>query len=152
MVKGLVATASIEINASSGEIWEALITPRIIKEYFFGSDIVTDWQVGGPIYYRGTWQGKAFEDKGTVVEVRPPSSLVVTHWSPLSGTADSPENYHTVSYTLEPGTSGTIVSISQDNNATAEEVSHSTQNWEMVLKGLKRVVEERRTQDLKPAR
>ena len=45
--------------------------------------------------------GKPYQDKGEVLEVDAPRRLSVTHYSPLMGQEDEPENYHTVIYTLE---------------------------------------------------
>ena len=75
----------------------------------FGSEIVTDWKVGSPILFRGTWEGKPFEDKGEILEVTPPTRMRVTHFSPLTGEADVPENYHEVRYDLAPAGDGTRV-------------------------------------------
>ncbi len=141
MSKGLVARASITIAASPSVVWAALTTPATIKKYFFGSDIVTDWTVGSPILYRGEWQGKPYEDKGTIVTFSPEKRLVTTHWSPLSGAPDSLENYHTVSYELSAEAGGTRVTLTQDNNASEDEKTHSEANWKAVLEGLKKVVE-----------
>ena len=141
MDRGLIAEAEVKIKAPPSRVWEALVTPSIIKRYFFGSDIVTDWAVGSPILHRGEWQGQAYEDKGSILEVEPQRSLVVTHWSPLSGTADAPENYHNVRYALIANGEGTSVSIRQDNNASQEEVEHSKANWQSVLDGLKALLE-----------
>ena len=38
---------------------------------------------------------------------------------------------------------GTHVSLSQDNNASAEAAEHSKRNWEQMLSGLKETVEAR---------
>ncbi len=141
MQETFTAEASTVVNAPPARVWEALVDPALIKQYFFGSDIVTDWKEGNPILYKGMWEGKPFEDKGRVVKVEPERLLVVTHWSPLSGVPDTPENYHTVTYQLAPENAGTRVTILQDNNATEEEMEHSAQNWRMVLEGLKRLVE-----------
>ncbi len=137
----LVARASTTIQATASRVWDALTTPELIKQYFFGSEIVTDWKIGSRIYYRGEWQGRSFEDKGAVIEVQPMKRLVVTHWSPLSGVPDSPENYHTVIYELAEHDGSTDVTILQDNNASEEEKQHSEQNWQMVLSGLKKLLE-----------
>jgi uncharacterized protein YndB with AHSA1/START domain len=141
MDRGLIAAAEVNIKAPPSRVREALVTPSIIKKYFFGSDIVTDWAVGSPILYRGEWQGKGYEDKGIVVEVEPERSLVVTRWSPLSGAADAPENYHTVGYTLIPRGKVTLVTIRQDNNASEDEVQHSEKNWAAVPHGLEGLLE-----------
>lgn len=141
MDKSLIARASVTINASPARVWAALTTPTLIKKYFFGSDIVTDWRVGHPILYRGEWQGRAYEDKGIILEFEPEKRLVTTHWSPLAGVPDTPDNYHTVAYELAPQGSATQVLLTQDNNASEEERSHSEQNWNMVLQGLKKLLE-----------
>ncbi len=141
MVENITAQATTTVHAPASKVWEALTNPALIKQYFFGSDIVTDWKVGNPIYYRGEWQGKSYEDKGTVLEVKPNKRLVVTHWSPLSGVPDMPENYHTVTYLLHEQDGSTDVTILQDRNASEEEKQHSEQNWQMVLAGLKKLVE-----------
>ncbi len=141
MAFSFIARASTTIDAPATRIWEALTRPELIKQYFFGSNIVTDWKVGSPIYYRGEWQGRAYEDRGTVLEVKPYTRLVVTHWSPLSGVPDSPENYHTVAYDLSEEAGRTEVTITQDNNFSEEERAHSEQNWQMILAGLKGLIE-----------
>ena len=96
-----VATATIEIDASPGEVWAALTDPEQIKKYMFGSRVVTDWQPGSPIVWKGEYEGKKYEDKGEIVEVEQARRLKLTHFSPLSGDEDIPENYHTVLYELE---------------------------------------------------
>ena len=141
MDQQFTATASTTIHASASRVWDALTQPQLIKQYFFGTNVVTDWKVGSRIYYRGEWQGRSYEDKGTVVTVEPNKRLVSTHWSPLAGVPDTPENYHTVTYLLSEHDGSTDVTIMQDNNASEEEKQHSEQNWKMVLAGLKKLLE-----------
>jgi uncharacterized protein YndB with AHSA1/START domain len=101
----------------------------------------TDWREGSPITWKGEWQGKSYEDKGVVRRFEPDRTLEYTHFSPLAGLPDKPENYHTVKVTLTPEGAGTRVSLSQDNNATEQARDHSQKNWEMMLAGLKKFVE-----------
>ena len=139
--KDLVAVATIHVEAAPANVWRALTEPALIKQYLFGTDVESDWKTGSSIVYRGVWEGKAYEDKGEILQMEPERLLVSTHWSPLSGLADHPNNYHRVSYLLEPAGDGTNVTIRQDNNATDQEKSHSEENWRAVLDGLKRLVE-----------
>ena len=88
----LTASATTTLNVSAAKVWEALTNPELIKHYLFGSEVVSDWKEGSPILYKGTYQGKTFEDKGKVVKIVPEKWLVLTHWSPLSGTPDLPEH------------------------------------------------------------
>ena len=75
------------------------------------------------------------------MEIEPARRLKVTHFSPLSGEEDRPENYHTVLYELEERDGKTRVSLTQDNNSSEEAAEHSRANWEKMLAGLKQVVE-----------
>jgi uncharacterized protein YndB with AHSA1/START domain len=137
----LLATATTKIKVPLSRVWEALTDTYLIKQYLFGSEVITDWKVGSPIIYKGVYNGKAFEDKGYVLEVVPDKLLVTSHWSPLSGMPDSPENYHNVCYELEVRTGGTQVTITQDNVASEEEQEHSADFWQMALNRLKRLLE-----------
>jgi uncharacterized protein YndB with AHSA1/START domain len=136
-----VATATVEIDAPPARVWTALTDPAEIEKYMFGSHVVTDWKPGSPIVWEGEYEGKKYEDKGEIVEIKPARRLKVTHFSPLSGQDDVPENYHTLTYELEAAGPVTRVALSQDNNPTAEAAEHSKANWEKMLSGLKEVVE-----------
>jgi uncharacterized protein YndB with AHSA1/START domain len=140
-VTDYVATAEIEIEAPAGKVWSALTDPEQIKQYMFGSQVVTDWKPGSPIVWKGEYDGKTYEDKGEIVEIEAERRLRVTHFSPLSGQEDVPENYHTLVYELAEGGGRTRVSLSQDNNPSEEAAAHSRANWEKMLAGLKQVVE-----------
>ena len=136
-----VATAETEINASPAQVWIALTDPELIKRYMFGSQVETDWRQGSPIVWKGVYEGKAYEDRGQIVEIETERRLKVTHFSPLSGQPDVPENYHTLLYELSRSGDRTHVSLSQDKNGSEEEAQRAKGNWEMMLGGLKDVVE-----------
>ncbi len=92
------AKVSVVINASSKKVWEALTNPKLIKQYLFGTDTITDWKKGSQIKWKGVWEGKEYEDKGEVIEAIPEKMLRYTYWSSMSGLEDKKENYVTVSY------------------------------------------------------
>ena len=138
------ATTNVLINASPTKVWEALVTPEMIKQYLFGTEVTSDWKVGSPITYKGVWEGKPYEDKGTIVEMVPEEIFKSTYFSPLSGKEDKPENYNTITYELAPeGDSQTKLTVTQDNNPTQEEADKAKQNWTMTLEALKKYLEGR---------
>jgi len=141
MNKTLIAKATITINAPTSRVWDALTKPQLIKQYLFGTEVTTDWRVGSPITYKGIWEGKAYADKGRVLQIEPGKLLVSTFWSSLSGLPDISENYKTVRYELSAEGEGTRLTITQDNNDSQEEANHSEQNWKMVLDGIKKLLE-----------
>jgi uncharacterized protein YndB with AHSA1/START domain len=137
----LIARTSIIVQASSAIVWKALVEPESIKQYMFGTNVVSDWKEGSPIVWKGEWQGKPYEDKGVILQFKPGRTVQYSHFSPLSGQPDKPENYHTVTIELSAKGSQTRISLSQDNNSTEEERQHSETNWGMMLAGLKKFVE-----------
>jgi uncharacterized protein YndB with AHSA1/START domain len=141
MLEKPVAKASVLIKAPAAKVWDALTNPVLIEQYLFGTHVETDWQVGSPIIYRGIWEGKPYQDKGEILEVVPEKVLASTFWSALSGVPDDPAYYKTVRYELSSEDSATRLTVTQDNNDSEEEVEHSRANWEMVLNGIKKLVE-----------
>jgi len=135
------AKVSIAIKASRHAVWQALISPDAIKEYMFGARVDSDWREGSPISWKGEWQGKSYEDKGTLLQVRPEHRLQYSHYSPLSGLPHTPEHYHTVTIDLTGNRTATDVTLTQDHNATEAARMHSEKNWKMMLDGLKKYVE-----------
>jgi uncharacterized protein YndB with AHSA1/START domain len=136
-----VAVAETEIDASPDRVWHALTDPTAIEKYLFGSKVETDWKPGSRIVWRGEYEGRPYEDHGRILEVDPGHRLELTHFSPLGGAEDAPENYHTIVYELEQDGGKTRVRLSQDNNPTEEQAAHARDTWETMLSGLKEVVE-----------
>jgi uncharacterized protein YndB with AHSA1/START domain len=142
MNKNLIARVSITTNAPITDVWNALVNPEAIKQYMFGTHVVSDWKEGGPIVWKGEWQGKSYEDKGVILQLIPERTIQYSHFSPLSGLPDKPESYHTVTIELSNAGVQTRVSLSQDNNQTEQERKHSENNWGMMLTSLKKFLEE----------
>ncbi len=141
MNRGLIAKVEIGIDAPIAKVWDALVNPETIKQYMFGTNVVSDWQEGHPIVWKGEWQGKAYEDKGVILRFVLERTIEYSHFSPLSGLPDAPENYHTVRISLAEKGTQTIVSLAQDNNPTETSREHSEKNWTMMLEGLKKLLE-----------
>ena len=147
MTANFVAKKRITVNAPPDVVWRALTDPAMVRQYMHGTNLQTDWTVGNPITWKGEWQGKSYEDKGTVVAVEPKKLLKVTHWSPMGGSEDKPENYHTVTYELAEHGKETILTLEQDNNPSQEAANTmAEQNWGPVLDGLKATAEQSMTQ------
>jgi uncharacterized protein YndB with AHSA1/START domain len=141
MIGDLLARASVVIDAPPARVWHALVTPEDISRYMFGADVVSDWNVGSPITWRGEWQGRPYKDKGVILEADRERTLRYTHFSPLPGLPDEPDNYHTVTIRLSAEGARTVVSLTQDNNSSEETRDHSEGNWAAMLNALKRFVE-----------
>ena len=137
----LGASSSITIDAPVEKVWRALTTPELIKTWFFGVDTESDWESGSSLVHRGEWQGKPYEDRGEILKSDPPTLLVHTHWSDLSGLPDQPENYQEVTWALEEEGRKTKLTVTERNLPSEEAKAVSEQGWKAALTGLKGVLE-----------
>ena len=141
MKNNLIAETSISVDATPTQVWKVLTTTKLIKEYLMGTDVSTDWKEGSTINYNGEYEGKKYHDKGVIKKMKPERILQTTYWSSMGGKEDKPENYNLVTYKLTAKDDKTVITLTQDNNASEKEKEHSTENWKSVLKKLKEVVE-----------
>jgi uncharacterized protein YndB with AHSA1/START domain len=141
MKTDISTSTSVVIDAPADEVWRALTTPELIKQWFFGVDTESDWKQGSPIVHTGEWQGKPYVDKGEIVRIEPPHVLVHTHWSDLSGTPDSPEHYQEVTWEVSERNGGSVLKITEHNLPSDEAKGASDQAWSMVLRNLKTLLE-----------
>ena len=140
-MNNLIAKVSTTINAPAQKVWDALTDPEVIRQYMFGTSVISDWKQESPIVWKGEWQGKKYEDRGVILKLEPERLIQYSHFSPLSGKPDLPENYHTVTIELVSHGVETAISLSQDNNETDQAREHSEENWKMMLASLKKLLE-----------
>lgn len=134
---------SIVINAPADRIWEALVSPEIIKQYMFGAEVASTWQKGDTVTYKGQWDGQPFEDRGTILEIRPGKILKLSFFSASSGLEDLPENRSLISYEIKSAEDGaTALLVEQDNNPTQEAADLAAASWEMTLNQIKDILEQ----------
>ena len=140
-----IAHAEVEISASAQQVWDALTSPEAISRFMFGAKVDTDWQEGSPITWTGEYDGKPYQDKGEILEVVQGKRLRMTHFSPLTGEPDAPENYHTLDYRVMNAGDSTRVTLDQDGNDSQEQAAQFSSNWQAMLDLLKGYVEKGRS-------
>jgi uncharacterized protein YndB with AHSA1/START domain len=134
-------SATTVVNAPLERVWDALTRPELVKQYFFGTDLVTDWKVGSALFFRGEWNGQAYEDRGTVRSFEPMRSFSYDYWSSFSGLPDEPARRQLIRYEVEPAADGVHVAVHQSNVDTQERADHSGKNWRGVLESFKKFLE-----------
>jgi uncharacterized protein YndB with AHSA1/START domain len=135
------AIASILLDTTPDRVWQALTDPAQIREYLFGTTASSEWKKGSTITYSGEWEGKKYEDKGKIIEIKPKELLHTTYFSSMSGLEDKPENYNNVFYKITPAGTQVILTVVQDNCRDEKSREHSETNWQYVLQSLKKLVE-----------
>ena len=141
MPKNFTVKTIVTINAPASRVWEALTTPEIVKQFLFGTEVISDWKKGSSITYKGILHEKSYEDKGTILNVVPEKLFEYTIWSSMAGTLDIPENYKKITYELTPENGGTKLIITQSNNPTDGEKRHADWSWDLITKNLKKLLE-----------
>ena len=128
---GHSATATTHIAEPPERVWAELMHPG--ARWVLGANIETDFRPGSPITFEGHFFGRVFADKGHVIAVDRPRLLHFTHYSPLNGLADVPENYHEIRIVLEPDADGTRVTVVQENLDTERHASAAEGHWQDAL-------------------
>lgn len=106
----------ITINAPTQRVWDALTKPELVRLWQYGSDLVTDWDIGGDIRFRTEWEGRIFEQWGKVLEIRPNELIKYSLFAPRPDLEDKPENYFIMNYVLTADNGQTNLEIIQEDN------------------------------------
>ncbi len=141
MTNDLILEISTSIHAPKSKVWDALTNPAQIKKYMFGTDASSDWKVGSAITFRGVWEGKPYEDKGTILEMIKEKTLKYNYWSNFSGEQDEPANYSNITYRLSETSGKTEFTLIQDNFKTKVARDHSIKNWSLIMQTIKDLLE-----------
>lgn len=139
----------IEIKASASSVWDALTNPEMTKQYMFGCETISDWEIGSSLLWQGEYEGKKMVFvKGHIVDLVPNQLLSYTVIDPNGSIPDLPENYLTVSYELVQKDGYTLFTVTQgDYNTVAEgarrfeESSNGGEGWNPILKAIKELIE-----------
>ena len=137
------AKVSLTIDALPSEVWHVLTTPELIKQCYFGVDVMTDWKEGSEILYKGEWKGQPYEEKGWVLKVEPEKFLQTSLWTAMWGIEDIPDNYHKLSYSFLQQEGSTLLTVTQENIPSTKMRDATQDSWHIWLNNLKKFVEER---------
>src|SRR6187455_686589 len=108
--------STIKIKASVEKLWKVLTKPELVKQWQYGSDLVTDWKVGSSIRFRTEWKDKVFEQWGKVLEVVHQKLIRYSLFAPRPDLEDKPENYFVMSYVLSEEAKQIKITITHEDN------------------------------------
>lgn len=134
-------SSTIIIDAPLERVWKTLTDPQLVKQWQYGSELVTSWNVGGEIRFRTEWEGKVFEQWGRILEVKPNALLRYTLFAPRPDLEDKPDNYFIMNYILTPSDGKVSLEILQEDNRPGAKQEEPQGEENPVLQGLKSVAE-----------
>jgi len=109
------SNSTMKILAPAKKVWQAMTNPALVKQWQYGSDLLTTWEVGTSIVFRNEWNGQVFEQKGRVLEFSPESRLKYSLFIPRPDLQDIPEHHFFMIYELTENEDTTSVLVRQED-------------------------------------
>ena len=138
---------SIEFNASKEQVWDALTNPAKTKQYMYGCEVISNWNVGDPIIWKGLTEDgqEIIYVKGEITAIDPGNSVSFSMFDPNMGLQDVPENYVYLTYTLSSQGETTSLHLDQGDYSSVENgqqrYEDTIKGWEYVYPLMRKVIE-----------
>jgi uncharacterized protein YndB with AHSA1/START domain len=127
------------IVSTPEKVFEAITRPELARRYW-GHENVSDWQVGSDWQHVRANDARSVELVGKVVEVSPPTRLVMT-WANASQAAD-PEAYSRLTFDIVEYDNMVRLTVSHDELEAGSGMAKGiSQGWPSVLSSLKSFLE-----------
>ena len=110
----------ILIQATPEFVFDKLIRSEDIVKYFPLKEVISDWNVGCEVLYKGEIDGQPFTDFGRIECLDRPKRYHYTYWSDNHGTERTPENHVSIRYQLSSKGKGTHLLLEQGNLPSEE--------------------------------
>lgn len=127
------------IRSTPEKVFEALTKPEIARRYW-GHENVSDWKPGSTWEHVRANEQRTVQVVGKVVEVAPPTRLVITWASPSQ--ADDPASYSRVSFDIAAYQEMVRLTVTHDELEAGSGMAKGVQQgWPIVLSSLKSLLE-----------
>ena len=127
------------IASTPDKVFEAITRPDIARRYW-GHENVSDWKPGSSWEHVRANEQRTVELVGKVVEVSPPTRLVIT-WANASQAAD-PAAYSRVAFDIAPYEDMVRLTVTHDELEAGSGMANGIRKgWPIVLSSLKSFLE-----------
>lgn len=127
------------IRSTPQKVFDAITKPEIARRYW-GHENVSDWQPGSPWQHVRADAQRTLQLVGEVVEVVPPSRLVIT-WANASQAGD-PDATSRVTFDIAPYDEMVRLTVTHDELQAGSGMDKGIrQGWPIVLSSLKSLLE-----------
>ena len=127
------------IASTPEKVFEAITRPEIARRYW-GHENVSDWKAGSRWEHVRADDARAVELVGDVVEISPPSRLVIT-WAAASKAAD-PASYSRVTFDIAEYEDMVRLTVTHDELEAGSGMANGiSKGWPIVLSSLKSLLE-----------
>ncbi len=127
------------IRSTPERVYEAITKPEIARAYW-GHENVSDWRAGSDWQHVRDNDERTVELVGKVIEVSPPTRLVIS-WASASQAAD-PASHSRVTFEIEPYDGMVRLTVSHDELEAGSGMANGiSKGWPIVLSSLKSFLE-----------
>lgn len=143
----MIIKEEIDFNASKKQVWDLLTNPEITKQYMYGCEVLSDWEIGSSIIWKGLTEDETeiIYVKGEIIEIINGEKVTFSMFDPNAGLADNLENYANLTYELLELENGTRLTLTQGDYAKLENgksrYEESLKGWGMIFPMMKKVIE-----------
>jgi uncharacterized protein YndB with AHSA1/START domain len=134
---------SIEIFASTNDVWRALTESEKIAQWMGGARVESKWGPGSDITFIGEMPNfnKTYHDRGTVLAIEREKLLKYSHWTELSRLPDEPENRTVITFSLEWTGAATSLTVRHERFYSEAAYKHANFFWGFALTDVKNLLE-----------
>lgn len=127
------------IQSTPQKVFEAITKPDLARRYW-GHENISDWQLGSNWEHVRANEERSVELVGKVVEVSPPTRLVIT-WANASQTSD-PDAHSRVTFEIEEYDNMVRLTVTHDElEAESGMAKGISKGWPIVLSSMKSFLE-----------
>ena len=127
------------IRSTPEKVFEAITKPEIARRYW-GHENVSDWKPGSAWQHVRADEERTVQLAGKVVEVSPPTRLVITWANPAQ--ADDPDSTSRVTFDVAPYDEMVRLTVIHDELEVGSAMANGIQQgWPIVLSSLKSLLE-----------
>jgi uncharacterized protein YndB with AHSA1/START domain len=134
---------SVEISASTNDVWRALTEPDKIAQWMGGARVESKWEIGGEITFIGemTNFNKTYHDRGTALTIECEKLLKYSHWTALSRLPDASENRTLITFSLDWTSHATRLTVRHECLYSEAAYKHADFFWGIALTDVKNLLE-----------
>lgn len=143
----MIIKKEVVFRAPTTAVWDLITNPEMTKQYMFGCEVLSNWNIGDEIIWKGLAEdgNEIIYVKGEITEIDPGRKVSFTMFDPNMGIKDIPENYVNLTYELIEVAKGTKLTLIQGDFAGAENASkryeESNGGWGMVIPLMEKLME-----------
>jgi len=144
----MIIVEEVFFNANPKEVWDLLVNPEMTKQYMFGCEVISNWEIGSQVLWNGkTENGEEITYvKGEIIEYKQGQIVTSSMFDPNMGIPDIPKNYINLTYEVIPLETGCKLIITQGDFQNADNAAkrfeESKQGWKIVIPAMKKILNE----------